>query len=334
MNRDKAARVIQRRFRKRLQEERHRNDTTPSRRTNVPISGSHDYLAKGRGIIFPVGVKSNGELIWRTEDVDFLARWFSSTSVPTNPWTREKLGDPTLPRHVYTAVMRKAVKKPVVLPNSVQQSLNAHNESMRQWDILENETALRSYLENSGDPNAFAYRTNIPLLHWHARRLVSMDVRNHPVPVASEIAAINNRNVRMVRSLLEAGANPNTIHDGYTLLNVLCLSSHRAISGGGRTSVHGRQYVVKPDAWMTVIRLMLEHGADPNIKSSDDKTPLDHLLGCYDIEEENSTGHLPIRLECIKLIREHGGNASRDVIRETRECLSRRIWKLVRMVLH
>jgi len=94
-------------------EQRHLDNTVYERRIRqnnktgeFPISGSRKYLQEGRGILFPVGKKHNGSLIWKTEDVDFLAEWLSKSQ--TNPWTREPLGQPTLPRHVYKAVMKKA----------------------------------------------------------------------------------------------------------------------------------------------------------------------------------------------------------------------------------
>lgn len=109
MDREEAIKIIQRRAMKYIARQRHLNNTIASRRKNEPISGSHNYLHKGRGILFPVGQKSNGELIWRTEDADFLAEWLSRN--PTNPWTRGTLGSPTLPKSAFCAVMRK-VRKP------------------------------------------------------------------------------------------------------------------------------------------------------------------------------------------------------------------------------
>lgn len=91
---------------------RHLDNTVYERRTrinqktgDIPLSGDREYLQKGRGILFPVGRKPNGTLIWKTEDVDFLADWFKRSR--TNPWTRETVGQPTLPKSVYRAVIRK-----------------------------------------------------------------------------------------------------------------------------------------------------------------------------------------------------------------------------------
>lgn len=91
----------------------HLDDTVYKRRVRHnkktgtwPITGNRNYLKTGRGIKFPIGIKSNGTVIWSTEDVDFLATWLSKQK--TNPWTRQKLGEPTLPRWVVNAVFKRA----------------------------------------------------------------------------------------------------------------------------------------------------------------------------------------------------------------------------------
>lgn len=113
-----------------LAEQRHLNNTVYERRVhlnektgNFPISGNREYLKTGRGILFPVGVKTNGSLILKTEDVDFLARWLQKHK--TNPWTRQRVGEPTLPTWVYRAVLKKAG---IAEPNNTvaQKALETH----------------------------------------------------------------------------------------------------------------------------------------------------------------------------------------------------------------
>lgn len=107
----------QRQVNRLLAEQRHLDNTVYERRVRrneklgeFPVSGNREYLKTGRGILFPVGVKSNGSLIWKTEDVDFLAEWLSTKR--TNPWTRQTVGEPTLPKHIYYAVLKKAGRIP------------------------------------------------------------------------------------------------------------------------------------------------------------------------------------------------------------------------------
>jgi len=118
-----------------LAEQQHLNNTVHERRVKKeggehafnPYShnGSWDYLKHKRGILFPVGIKKNGELIWKTEDANFLGEWLSKN--PTNPFTRGKLGSPTLPVYLYRAVLKKAGKQPgpqLPTPNHSNNSSN------------------------------------------------------------------------------------------------------------------------------------------------------------------------------------------------------------------
>jgi hypothetical protein len=68
-----------------------------------PISGSREYLLHGRGIRFPVGIRQNGSLIYKKENVNFLGKWLRQKQ--TNPWTRNRVGGPTLPHRVHQEVI-------------------------------------------------------------------------------------------------------------------------------------------------------------------------------------------------------------------------------------
>lgn len=297
MNRDKAATIIQRQARRYIQRQRHLDDITPSRRTNEPISGSHEYLTKGRGIPFPVGYKSNGELIWRTENADFLAAWFASTRMPTNPWTREGLGSTTLPHYIYNAVMKKAERRSNV---DLQTLLN-------HADILDDPVLMRRYLNAGGDPNAML-GSRPPLLMHQIMRLVTFPTMHDAI-------------VQSVRVLAEGGANTNvTGLFGWTPLHIMTRfrnTKHRVMFNGN---------VVSTRHWMDVTETLLRHGANPNALSDDGETPLDHLMTCHQIEESD----IEFRLQMIRVVREYGGRMTRtfdasacDISRATKELLRR-----------
>ena len=75
-----------------------------------PLSGSREYLLHGRGMKFPVGRRSNGSVIYKKEDVNFLGKWLRQKE--TNPWTRNRVGGPTLPHRVHQQVMNATLDVP------------------------------------------------------------------------------------------------------------------------------------------------------------------------------------------------------------------------------
>lgn len=86
------------------------------------------------------------------------------------------------------------------------------------------------------------------------------------------IRAISDRDIQLVRQLLESGLDPNTLdHDGWPAISLaIDVEADAFAQNGDSERLH-------PSA--ALVSLLLEFGADPNLCSREGRSPLDYALG-------------------------------------------------------
>jgi ankyrin repeat protein len=108
----------------------------------------------------------------------------------------------------------------------------------------------------------------------------------------------------LVKKLLEAGANPNAFIDN------IPTSRRSALNLTPRTTFATALARAAFSADMELVQLLLSHGADPNMVSSHNETPLMQGAGYAWIDGYSRGKSNAVRLEVIKLLVDLGANVN------------------------
>lgn len=294
---DEAARLI-RKFRKLpaqnqrvqvnrlLAEQRHLDNTVYERRVRqnnkdgtymiLSKTANREYLKTGRGILFPVGIKANGSLIWKTEDVDFLSEWLAHQK--TNPWTGQTLGEPTLPQYIVRAIFRKTGRQRVERKNlhTAARSGNVHTLQ----NLLNHGADVNDVHDDDGSTPLHNARTPAiaeALIHAGANVNATNEFQETPLFTVHE---------SVVPVLLEHGANPN-VHNM-----------------DGETPLHF--HYAHPDA----VRALVSRGANPNARDQDGRTPVHFFLnhGVFESRRHSPAESLRYTVERLEVLLRSGGD--------------------------
>jgi ankyrin repeat protein len=157
-------------------------------------------------------------------------------------------------------------------------------------------------LEKGANPNAADSFGRAPL--WSA-----VDLRNLDLGESSGINGINREPVlALVRALLERGADPNrqTRVEPPSRRWMMPFGARQWVSPAGQTP-----FVRAALAYdVAVMRLLLEHGADPNIPTLGGTTALMAAAGVGWVPRQTYTESKDSMLEAVKLCVEHGADVN------------------------